>query len=256
MIEADQILLALQQLASNSHSAYLNNNNNRISKLSKSLTTKIHTLDGKSEKFELFEDLLHTSLKTHKHLTEENKTNYLHSFMSGDSLQTFKKISSPNRKNTAENLTVFRGKNVKPQTMATAKHKYQHKVFNPAKQKSIDFLDELQKLAKNAFGVAPKAIIEHFIIAKMPPHLKKSKNKAHLENGTYEQIVTHLGRELEVNSLEAPDETRMNTVTQKQQIEGNKANARKINRKREELLRNYPRNSARQSPASWVLCPS
>ena len=26
----------------------------------------------------------------------------------------------------------------------------------------------------------------------MPPHLKKSINQAHLENGTYKQIVTHL----------------------------------------------------------------
>ena len=48
----------------------------------------------------------------------------------------------------------------------------------------------------------------------MPPHLKKSINQAHLENGTYEQIVTHLERELELNGLEAPDELQIKTVTQ------------------------------------------
>ena len=48
----------------------------------------------------------------------------------------------------------------------------------------------------------------------MPPHLKKSKNQAHLENGTYEQIVSHLERELELNGVEAPDELPINTVTQ------------------------------------------
>ena len=49
----------------------------------------------------------------------------------------------------------------------------------------------------------------------MPPHLKKSINQAHLENGTYEQIVSHLERELELNGLEAPDdEMPINTVTQ------------------------------------------
>ena len=31
-------------------------------------------------------------------------------------------------------------------------------------------------------------------------------------NGTYEQIVTHLERELELNGLEAPDELQINTV--------------------------------------------
>ena len=98
--------------------------------------------------------------------------------------------------------------------MATAKHKFQRLVFNPANQKLIDFFDELQKLAENAFGVATQDIIEQIINATMPPHLKKSVNQAHLENGTYEQIVSHLERELELNGLEAPDEIQINTVTQ------------------------------------------
>ena len=213
-LEADQILLALQQLATNSNSANFNNNISRISKLPKSLTTTMPTFDGKSEKFELFEDLFPTSLKIHNQLTEEDKINYFHSLMRGDALQTFKNITSPNRENLKEILTVFRRKYVKPQSMATAKHKFRRLVFNPANQKLIDFLDELQKLAKHAFGVAAQAIIEQFIYAKMPPHLKKSINQAHLENGTYEQIVSHLERELELNGLEAPDEIQLNTVIQ------------------------------------------
>ena len=69
-------------------------------------------------------------------------------------------------------------------------------------------------MAKDAFRVAAQAIIKQFIYAKMPPHLKKSINQVHLENGTYEQIVSHLERELEFNDLEAPDEMPVNTVTQ------------------------------------------
>ena len=57
-IEADQILLALQQLANNNNSANFHNNINKISKLPKSLTTTMPTFDGKTEKFELFEDLI------------------------------------------------------------------------------------------------------------------------------------------------------------------------------------------------------
>ena len=45
-IEADQILLALQQLATNSNSANFNNNTSRISKLPKSLTTTMPTFEG------------------------------------------------------------------------------------------------------------------------------------------------------------------------------------------------------------------
>ena len=213
-IEADQILLALQQLANNNNSANFHKKINRISKLPKSLTTTMPTFDGKTEKFELFEDLFQTSLKIQNKLTKDDRINYFHSLMRGDALQTFKNTNGPTREDLEETLAVFRRKYVKPQSMATAKHKFQKLVFNPANQTLVDFLDELQELAKDAFGTAAHAIIEQFLYAKMTPHLKKAINQALLEKGTYEQIVTHLERELELNGLEAPDEQQRNIVRQ------------------------------------------
>ena len=172
------------------------------------------TFDGKSENFELFEDLFQTSLKIHNQLTEDDRINYFHSLMRGDALQTFKNINGPTRENLEDILAVFRRKDVKPQAMATAKDNFQKLVFKPANQKLVDFLDELQKLAKNASKNVAHAIIEQFIYAKMPPHLKKAIIQAHLENGTCEQIVTHLEQELELNGLEAPDELPINNVSQ------------------------------------------
>ena len=113
-IEADQILMAFQQLASNSKSANIINNINKISKLPKCLTTTMSTFDGKSAKIELFEDLFQTSLKIQNQLTEEDNINYIHSLMRADALQKFKNTSSWNRENLAEILTAFRRKNVKP----------------------------------------------------------------------------------------------------------------------------------------------
>ena len=85
-IEADQILLALQQLATNSNSVNFKNNISRNSKLPKSLTTTMPTFDGKSEKFGLFEDRFQTNLKIHNQLTEQDKINYFHSLMRGVAL--------------------------------------------------------------------------------------------------------------------------------------------------------------------------
>ena len=130
-------------------------------------------------------------------------------------LYRLSKTSLPPTENLGEILTVFRRNYVKPHSMAPAKHKFQRLVFNPANQKLIEFLDELQKLAKDAFGFAAQVMIEQFIYAKMPPHLKKLINQAHLENGAYEQIVSHLEKELELNGLEAPDEMPIHTVTQR-----------------------------------------
>ena len=113
-------------------------------------------------------------------------------------------------------------------------------------------MDKLQKLAKYAFGIAAQAIIEQFLYAKMPPHLKKSTNQAHSENSTYEQIVTHLEKELEVNILEYPDETQTNSVKHKQQIEGNKDNAGNINSD----TNNSNTNSNKKDRKPRTVCPT
>ena len=73
-------------------------------------------------------------------------------------------------------------KNVKRHSMATAKHKFQKLVKNPANQKLQTILDELQKLAKDAFGIAAHANIEQLIYHKMLPRLKKAKKSGPFGN--------------------------------------------------------------------------
>ena len=63
----------------------------------KSLTITMPTFNGKSDKFELFEDLFQTSLKIHNQLTEDDRINYLSSLVKGDALQTFNNINGPTR---------------------------------------------------------------------------------------------------------------------------------------------------------------
>ena len=120
-IEADQNLLALQQLANNNNSANFQNNINRFSKLPKLLTATMPTFDGKSEKIELFKDFSQTSLRIHYQLTEEDRINYFYSLMRGDA---FKNINCPTRENLGEIMAVFRRKYVKPQSMATTNHRF------------------------------------------------------------------------------------------------------------------------------------
>ena len=161
----------------------------------------------------MFADFFQTNLKSHNQLTEEDRVNYFRSFIKGDALQTFKNNNGPIRKILGENPAVFRKKYVKPQSMAIAKHGFQKLAFDPANQKLVDF-NEPQKVAGGAFRIAAHANIEQLIYTKIVPHLKKSINQAHLENGTFEQIVTHLEEELELNGLEAPDELQINTLSQ------------------------------------------
>ena len=55
-------------------------------------------------------------------------------------------------------------------------------------------------------------MIDSLLYAKLPPKIKRSVNMARLENGTYEEIVAHLERELELNALEESDDLPMATM--------------------------------------------
>ena len=74
--EADQILLARQQLATNSYSVNFSNNVNKISKLLKSLTTTMPIFDRKSEKIALFKDLSRQVSKSTINLQKKTKKCY------------------------------------------------------------------------------------------------------------------------------------------------------------------------------------
>ena len=75
-----------------------------------------------------------------------------------------------------------------------------------------DFLEELNQGTEKAFGENAKSKIDSLLHAKLPPKLKRSVNMARLENGTYEEIVAHLERELELNALEESDDLSMATM--------------------------------------------
>ena len=177
------------------------------------VSTTTLTFDGKSEKFELFEDLFHTMIKMQSDMTETMKINHFHSLLRKNALQTFRNINSTNRQTLEDILAVFRRKYVKPESQATAKHKWHKLVFDPNTMKLPDFLKELNQGAEKAFGEHAQAMIDSLLYAKLPPKLKRSVNMARLENATYEEIVTHLERELELNGLEEGDDIHVPTMS-------------------------------------------
>ena len=217
----NQIALAIERLA---------NKNTQPSLFHPKNTLTFNGKNEKNEKFEYFEDLFHKTLKMQPILTEEMKINHFHTHLRGLALKTFKNIQRTPTTTLEDILKVFRRKYVKPESSASAKHKFNRLAFDPEHQKLPDFLEELQESAEKAFGENAYQMIENLLYAKMPPHLKKSINQAYLENGTYDQIVKHLEREMELNGLEADEplvKTQM-TATKKEQ------NAEKTNKKQNE----------------------
>ena len=86
-------------------------------------------------------------------------------------------------------------------------------MFDPNTRKLADFLEELNQGAVKTFGENAQAMIESLLNAKLPPKLKRSVKMARLGNATYEEIVTHLERELELNGLEEGDDIPVPTMS-------------------------------------------
>ena len=192
----NQIALAIEKLANKNESQTFFHPKN---------TLTFNGKNEKNEKFEYFEDLFHTTLRMQPNLTEDMKINHFHAHLRGLALKTFKNIQRTPTTTLEDILKVFRRKYVKPESSASAKHRFNRLFFDPENQKLSDFLEELEESAEKAFGTNAHQMIENLLYAKMPPHLKKSINQAYLENGTYSQIVKHLEREMELNGLESDE---------------------------------------------------
>ena len=181
----------------------------------KALTASLPVFDGKSEKFELFEDLLRNNIKMYPHLTEIQKINYFHSLLRGNALQAYCNLDDTKKDNLEEVITAFKRHFGDFQSSAKTRCEWDALYFDPTKQKLHEFLDALQKTAKEAFGSEAQSFIDKAIYAKMPDHVKKILNRAYLEDKPYNDIVLHLEREMRLNGLGAPDETTLvplNTV--------------------------------------------
>ena len=139
----------------------------------KPVSTNTLIFDGKIEKFELFEDLFHTLLKMQPEMTEAMKINNFHAHLRKKALQTFRNISTVNKKTLDDALIVFRRKYVKLESQATAKHKWHKLTFDPNTKSLPDFLEELNECAERAFGDNAQHMIDSLLYAKLPPHLKR-----------------------------------------------------------------------------------
>ena len=179
--------------------------NSGVPRLPKAMSTTMPTFDGKTDKFEHFEDLFQTSLKVYPNITEEEKIHYFHSLLRGEALQTFRNMTEATREHLNDILAGFRRRYVRQQSVATARCKWENLSFNPIQQTFPDFLERYQKLAQEAYGEDAPRFIETSFYAKMPPHLKKVLSQARLETESYETMVQHLEREIELNGLATND---------------------------------------------------
>ena len=152
-------------------------------------------------------------LKMQPETTEAIKNEHSQAHLQKEALQTFRNMSAINKKTLDVVLILFRRKYVKPESKATAKHKWHKLTLEPNTESLPDSLEQLNEGAERAFGDNAQQMIDNLLYAKLPPHLKRSLNLAYPENGTYGETVAHLQRELELSGLENDGELSIPTMT-------------------------------------------
>ena len=152
-------------------------------------------------------------LKMEPEMTEAMTINHFHAHLRKEALQTFRNIIASNKKTLGDVLIVFRRRYVKPKSQATAKHKWHKVTFDPNTKSQSDFLEELNECVEKAFGDNAQHMMESLLYTKLPPHLNRSLNLAYLENGTHDEIVAHLEKELELSGLENDGEMTVPKMT-------------------------------------------
>ena len=130
----------------------MNNGKSAYTLMVRPVSTTTLTFDGKWEKFDFFQDLFHTMIKMQPYMTEAMKIKHFHSLLRKNALQTFRNINTANRQTLEDILAVFRRKYVKPESQATAKHKWHRLVFDPNTMKLPDFLEELNQGVEKALA--------------------------------------------------------------------------------------------------------
>ena len=78
---------------------------------------------GENEKFEYFQDLVHTTLRMQPNQTEDMKINHFHDHLRTLALKPFKNIQRTPTTTLEDILKVFRRKYVKLESSASAKHR-------------------------------------------------------------------------------------------------------------------------------------
>ena len=139
----------------------------------KSVSTNTLIFDDKNEKFDFFEDLIHSMLRIQPKMTKATKNNHFHAQLRKEALQLFGNISASYRKNFDDVLIVFRRKFVKPESQSTAKHEWHKLTFDSSARSLFDFLEELNECSEKLFDDNDQQMIDSLIYAKLPSLSKR-----------------------------------------------------------------------------------
>ena len=121
-----------------------------------------------------------------------------------------------NKRTLEDLLVIFRRKYVRPQSQATANHKWPEINFETNTKLLSHFLQELNECAEQDFGPLAQQMIDSFFYCKFAATPLTLNNLSFFENGTYKHIVADLEKTFKLSGFQTAGELpvpRMATTT-------------------------------------------
>ena len=182
----------------------------------KLLQTHVPNFRGQKDKFVEFEHLLlnHLSPLANK-ITEENKLHFFQSLLRDDAIEYWQSIQITPLTTLKDVLDLFRKEFAKEDLKEVARYKWDQARYDPTTETFSDFLKNLKKIAKQAFGEEADKIIKMFLFGKLPVEIQQELTMANKEESSPEEIKTYLMRKYQYQQYVAPPTTiqPFNTVT-------------------------------------------
>ena len=101
-------------------------------------------------------------------------------------------------------LDLFRKEFAKEDLKEVARYKWDQARYDPTTETFSDFLKNLKKIAKQAFGEEADKIIKMFLFGKLPVEIQQELTMANKEESSPEEIKTYLMRKYQYQQYVAP----------------------------------------------------
>ena len=171
----------------------------------KLLQTHVPNFRCQKDKFVEFEHLLlnHLSPLANK-ITEESKLHFFQSLLRDDAIEYWQSIQITPLTTLKDVLDLFRKEFAKEDLKEVARYKWDQARYDPTTETFSDFLKNLKKIAKQAFGEEADKIIKMFLFGKLPVEIQQELTMANKEESSPEEIKTYLMRKYQYQQYVAP----------------------------------------------------
>ena len=172
----------------------------------KLLQTHVPNFKGQREKYNEFEHLLLNHIKpVANKISEEEKIHFFQSLLREEAIEFWQTIPITTTTTLAHILDIFRKEFAKEDMKEVARYKWNEAKYDPSNETFSDFLKNLKKTAKQAFGADADHCIRMFLFGKLPVEIQQELTMANKEDSTPEEIKLYLQRKYQYQQILTPN---------------------------------------------------